>query len=189
LALQRPSRARRGRRDADHAGHRGESSGVSPALLAEARPGLADRYYASFWDFALLDQRNVRLVTRQHQLRTTDFRRGTRLGEGDHLVTWAKPKQRPDWMDRETYQRLPAELVLREVRVRVQQRGFRVREYVLVSTADGCEPLFWTQTRARRLLMATTVPPRAKRPLRQSERPWCCWTNSGRGFQRFGDRN
>ena len=34
---------------------------------------LADRYYASFWDFALLDQRNVRLVTRQHQLRTTDF--------------------------------------------------------------------------------------------------------------------
>jgi putative transposase len=95
---------------------------------------LADRYYASFWDFALLDQRNVRLVTRQHQLRTTDFRRGTRLGDGDHLVTWAKPKQRPDWMDRETYQRLPTELVLREVRVRVQQRGFRVREYVLVTT-------------------------------------------------------
>ena len=91
---------------------------------------LADRYYASFWDFALLDQRNVRLVTRQHQLRTTDFRRGTRLGEGDHLVTWAKPKQRPDWMDRETYQRLPDELVLREVHVRVKQRGFRVREYV-----------------------------------------------------------
>jgi putative transposase len=95
---------------------------------------LADRYYASFWDFALLDQRNVRLVTRQHQLRTTDFRRGTRLGEGDHLVTWAKPKQRPDWMDRETYQRLPDELVLREVHVRVKQRGFRVHEYVLVTT-------------------------------------------------------
>ena len=95
---------------------------------------LADRYYASFWDFALLDQRNVRLVTRQHQLRTTDFRRGTRLGQGDHLVTWAKPQQRPDWLDRETYDRLPGELLLREVRIRVEQSGFRVREYVLVTT-------------------------------------------------------
>jgi len=95
---------------------------------------LADRYYASFWDFALLDQRNVRLVTRQHQLRTSDFRRGTRLGVGDHLVTWAKPQQRPDWLDRETYADLPHELVLREVHVRVEQRGFRVHEYVLVTT-------------------------------------------------------
>ena len=100
---------------------------------------LADRYYASFWDFALLDQRNVRLVTRQHQLRTTDFRRGTRLGQGDHLVTWAKPQQRPDWLDRETYERLPGELILREVRIRVEPSGFRVREYVLVTTLSDHE--------------------------------------------------
>ena len=95
---------------------------------------LADRYYASFCDFALLDQRNVRLVTRQHQLRTTDFRRGTRLGRGDHLVTWAKPQQRPDWLDRETYERLPDELLLRKVRIQVEPSGFRVHEYVLFTT-------------------------------------------------------
>ena len=95
---------------------------------------LADRYYASFWDFAVLDQRNVRLVARQQQLRTTDFRRGTRLGQGDHLVTWAKPQQRPEWLDRETYDRLPGELLLREVRIHVEQSGFRVHEYVLVTT-------------------------------------------------------
>lgn len=103
-------------------------------LFAANDLALADRYYASFWDFAMLDQRNVRLLTRQHQLRTTDFRRGTRLGPGDHLVTWTKPKQRPDWLDRESYARLPDQLVLREVRVRVEQRGFRVQEYVLVTT-------------------------------------------------------
>ena len=32
-----------------------------------------------------LNQIGVDCVVRQHQLRTTDFRRGRRLGNGDHL--------------------------------------------------------------------------------------------------------
>lgn len=65
---------------------------------------------------ALLVERGVDLVTRQHQRRITDFRRGKRLGRRDQLVDWQRP-QRPSWMDAETYARMPERLSLRQVEV------------------------------------------------------------------------
>lgn len=95
---------------------------------------LADRYYASFCSIAMLLAGGVDPgAPGQHQMRKVDFRRGTRLGKNDHLITLAKPP-RPDWMDPATYAALPARLTVREVRVRVAQRGFRVRSLVLVTT-------------------------------------------------------
>src|SRR5262249_59994287 len=53
------------------------------------------------------------------------------------VVVWTKPA-RPDWMDEATYERMPAELRVRELRFRVVQPGFRVNELVLVTTmVDG----------------------------------------------------
>ncbi len=99
---------------------------------------LADRYYASYWMIALLLEHHVDSVFRQHQLRAIDFRRGRRLGKDDHIITLVKPSQRPEWMDQATYQRIPETLEVREVRVRIRQRGFRVRSLVLVTTLrDG----------------------------------------------------
>jgi putative transposase len=94
---------------------------------------LADRYFSGWFDVALLRQRGVEVVVRQHQRRPTDFRTGRRLGRDDHLVTWSKPP-RPDWLSPDAYAALPAELNLREVRVRVPQRGFRSRTLVVVTT-------------------------------------------------------
>ena len=94
---------------------------------------LADRYFAGWFDLALWAERGVDVVTRVHQKRATDFRRGRRLGREDHVVEWPKG-QRPTWMDRATYVRLPATLAVREVRVRVGQRGFRTRVLVVVTT-------------------------------------------------------
>src|SRR5688500_13361526 len=94
---------------------------------------LADRYYASFWTIAMLLAGGVDSVMRQHQMRKVDFRRGTRLGKNDHVITLAKPP-RPDWMDRAAYAALPARVTVREVWVRVTQRGFRVRSLALVTT-------------------------------------------------------
>ena len=93
-----------------------------------------DRCYCSSVDIAGLTRRQVDVVLRKHQLRPTDFRRGQRLGKHDHLVTWRKPQQRPEWMDAETYASLPAQLTLREVRVTVADRGMRVRHLVIVTT-------------------------------------------------------
>lgn len=94
---------------------------------------LADRYFSGWFDMALIYQRGAHVLIRKHQLRPTDFRTGTRLGHNDHLVCWSKP-QCPAWMDREQYDRLPESLTLREVRVRVSQKGFRTRELVIVTT-------------------------------------------------------
>ncbi|WP_330591474.1 transposase [Gemmata obscuriglobus] len=49
------------------------------------------------------------------------------------MVRWPK-RQRPEWMDRDTYLRLPDELEIREVRVRVPVRGFRTRVLVVATT-------------------------------------------------------
>lgn len=103
------------------------------ATLSAGDVVLADRYFSGWWDLALLQGRGVDVVVRKHQLRPTDFRTGARLGPHDHVVRWSKP-QRPEWMSPEEYAALPGELVLREVRVRVRQRGFRTKSLVVVTT-------------------------------------------------------
>ena len=94
---------------------------------------LGDRCFGSFFGIAGLSRRGVDVLARMHQRRKFDFRRGRPLGIEDHVVTWSKP-ERPDWMDEETYAQIPEELTVRELRVAVDQPGFRVNELVLVTT-------------------------------------------------------
>src|SRR5713226_5273708 len=73
-------------------------------LLDRFQPGdvlLADRYYCSYFMIALLMELGIDFVARLHQRRDADFRRGQRLGRGDHLITWTRPAK-PDWMDQDT---------------------------------------------------------------------------------------
>jgi len=124
--------------------YKGKETG-EPALLRELLERfqrgdvfLGDCAYASYFMLALLLARGVDVVTRQHQCRRTDFRRGERLGDGDHVVVWERP-QRPEWMDEETYATIPHTLPVRELKVRVGVRGFRVRELVVVTTLTDAE--------------------------------------------------
>jgi DDE family transposase len=94
---------------------------------------LADRYYSSYWEFAFIQQRGADLISRLHQQRRADCRRGRRLGKDDHVVSWSKPS-RPDWMAAATSDSLPTTLTMREVRVRVRHPGFRTRVLVVVTT-------------------------------------------------------
>jgi hypothetical protein len=102
-------------------------------VLDEGDIVLADRYFSGWSDIALPLARGIDMVVRKHQLRVTDFRTGKRLGKDDHVVSWARP-QRPNWMSAEQYATLPDELVLREVRIRVAQKGFRTKSLVVVTT-------------------------------------------------------
>lgn len=102
-------------------------------LLAPGDILLADRYFCSYFMIALLLERGVDFVTRIHQLRDYDFRRGEHLGPGDHVAEWLRP-QRPDWMDRATYDRMPKSIRVRELKVEVDEPGFRVESLVVVST-------------------------------------------------------
>jgi hypothetical protein len=105
-------------------------------LLDRFAPGnilLADRYYCSYFMIALLIQRGVDFVTRVHQCRKVDFRRGRRLGKNDHLIEWKRPS-RPSWMDQVTYEQIPESIHVREIQVHVNQPGFRTESFVAVST-------------------------------------------------------
>ncbi|HEX9785692.1 MAG TPA: IS4 family transposase [Opitutaceae bacterium] len=117
----------------------GKESGET-ALLRQLIPRfsagdilLADRFYCSYFMICLLLAGGVDFVTRLHQRRTADFRRGKRLGPGDHVIQWSRPP-RPDWMDQATYEQMPESITLREVEVSVAQPGFRVRSLVVVTT-------------------------------------------------------
>ncbi|MCH8147296.1 MAG: IS4 family transposase [Planctomycetes bacterium] len=111
-------------------------------LFERFRPGdilLGDRYFCSYFMIALLQEMGVDFVTRVHQLRTVDFRRGRRLGKGDHIVQWKLPL-RPKWMDPQTYDRMPASIEVREIHVRVSEPGIRTESFVVVTTlADAAE--------------------------------------------------
>ena len=106
--------------------------------LAEGDIVIADRYFSGWCDIALLLARGIDVVIRKHQQRHTDFRTGRRLGKDDHLVLWTRPA-RPKWMSAEQYAQLPQELTLREVRIRVAQKGFRTKTLLVVTTLLDAE--------------------------------------------------
>jgi hypothetical protein len=103
-------------------------------VLGPADVVLADRLTANWATLVLLQQRGVEVVSRLNKAhRQADFRRGRRLGSGDHVVRWDKPTSIRS-LDREEYQALPASITVREARIRVAQPGFRTRSIVVVTT-------------------------------------------------------
>lgn len=124
-----------------YAGKQTGETALFRTILERLQPGdvlLADRYYCSYFMIALLMERGIDFVARLHQQRSVDFRRGRRLGSGDHIVEWLRPA-RPAWMDEETYARMPESIRVREVRVNVDQPGFRVESLVIVTTLLDAE--------------------------------------------------
>jgi hypothetical protein len=119
--------------------YKGKNSGETALFrtlidgLKEGEVLLGDRLFCFFFGIAELLSRNVDFLFRMHQGRKFDFRRGTRIGIYDHIVTWTKP-QRPEWMDVEMYDTIPDTLKVRELRIKVRQPGFRVNELVLVTS-------------------------------------------------------
>jgi hypothetical protein len=124
-----------------YAGKGQSDRGVLRTLLGVFRPGdvmLADRLMCVWTEMVMLHQRGVDCVCRLTSHRKADFRRGRRLGRGDHVVVWPKPPK-PRSIDRETYDALPESLTVRECRARVEQPGFRTRALVLATTLLGAD--------------------------------------------------
>lgn len=95
---------------------------------------LTDCLLSSWTELVMLQRRGVNSVTRLNKARRkADFRRGERLGKDDHIVRWAKP-QKPRTIDRKTYDSLPGFLTVRELRVSVEQPGFRTKSIIVVTT-------------------------------------------------------
>ena len=94
-----------------------------------------DALMSTWYEMLTLKQRGIDSVSRLNKAhRQADFRRGKRLGKGDHIVRWPKPSRMIRGLDWATYKNLPDYLEIREVHVRVEQAGFRTKELVVVTT-------------------------------------------------------
>ena len=83
---------------------------------------LGDSFYASYFLLCELQARGVEGVFEQHGARRTgtDFRCGKRLGRRDHLIELSKPRTKPQWMSQGDYDRAPATITVRELRVKAK---------------------------------------------------------------------
>ncbi len=119
--------------------YEGKETGESALLcgildcLKEGDVAVFDRYFCSFMMLAILRRAEVHFCVRLHQRRPGDFRQGQRLGEDDHLVTWARP-QRPPWMSEEQYAQIPETMTLRELRFQVTIPGRRTEALAVVTS-------------------------------------------------------
>lgn len=77
---------------------------------------LGDALYATYFFIAEMQAKGVDILIEQHGSRrkSTDFRRGKRLGERDHIVTFNKPKRKPDWMSDSAYEMASESIKIRE---------------------------------------------------------------------------
>jgi hypothetical protein len=110
---------------------------MSRLLYANLLPDdviLADRAYGNYLDLVLVKQQGADAVFRKNHWRKTDFRRGKKLGIGDHKVVWDKPKQCPQHMMNQDFEALPSNFMVREVCLRIQRRGFRSQRIIVVTT-------------------------------------------------------
>jgi hypothetical protein len=78
---------------------------------------IGDAYYATWFLLIDLMRRGVDAVFEQNgpRRRTTDFRRGRRLGTRDHVIAIPKPTHKPDWLSQQDYEQAPDHLQVREL--------------------------------------------------------------------------
>jgi len=102
-------------------------------LLEKGDVLLADRGFGGFADFFLLGKRGVDCVMRKNRRRQNA---GVikRLHQNDRLVRWLKSGACPQWLDRQAWDDMPDRMTVREVKVRVENPGFRTDTIWVVTT-------------------------------------------------------
>ena len=102
-------------------GKGGDEQSLLRSILGTLERGdllLGDAFYATYLLLCALRERGIDAVFEQYgsRQRTTDFRRGQRLGVRDHLIVLTKPLLKPDWMSQADYEQAPQSLSVRELR-------------------------------------------------------------------------
>jgi len=102
-------------------------------LLAKGDILLGDRGFGGFPLLGLLQTLGVDFIGRTTR-RLDGRRRRQRLGRNDWLVPWKKGARPSPWMTAEQWENLPDTLLVRVVKSKVNQKGFRVREVSVITT-------------------------------------------------------
>ena len=111
--------------------------------LASGDLVLGDRLFGSYHALAHFLKQGIDGVFPLNAQRDQDFRRGRRLGHHDRLMTWFKPRQKPPGLSEEQWALIPAQIVVREVKLKLDQPKGRVKQVVLVTTL--LDPKQWSR--------------------------------------------
>ena len=97
---------------------------------------LGDKGFCSYYDTAKLQEQGVdSVITLARRKPVSRSKCQKILGPNDLLIKWDRPKYTPQLSySRETMEQLPEELTLRQIRVVVDQPGFRTKEFYIVTT-------------------------------------------------------
>jgi len=79
---------------------------------------IGDAFFPTFFFIAAMQSQGVDILMEQMgaRKRITDFRRGKRLGQRDHLIAIKKPKIKPDWISEAAFQSAPETIRIRELK-------------------------------------------------------------------------
>ncbi len=105
-------------------------------MIDSLRPGdilVADSYYCTYWLLAMCKARGVQVVMKNHHKREDEPEDAMRICKGQRKVVWSRP-QRPTWMSQEEYERMPEQIEVRLVDVRVDEPGFRSEGFTIATT-------------------------------------------------------
>ena len=97
---------------------------------------LGDKGFCSYYDVSMFQERKVdSVISLARRIPETDTTSIKVLGTGDLLIHWKKPQ----WVkqlsyDKETWEKLPEMLTLRQIKVTVNIPGFRVKSYYIITT-------------------------------------------------------
>jgi hypothetical protein len=111
--------------------------GLFRRLWPHLEPGdliLGDRLFGTYHALAHFFQQGIDGVFRLNAQRDQDFRRGRRLGHHDRRMTWFKPRQKPAGLTDPEWALVAEQIVVREVKVKVNNPKGRVKAVVLVTT-------------------------------------------------------
>ena len=103
------------------------------------RPGdifLGDKGFCSYYDLFCLQERGAdSVITLARRLPVSEAESIQVLGQHDRLIQWKKPVRSPtSSYSQQEWERLPAVLLLRQIKVTVEHPGFRVSSFYLITT-------------------------------------------------------
>ena len=111
-------------------------------VLHVFQPGdivLGDAFYPTWFFLAEMQACDVDILMEQQgaRRRSTDFRRGKKLGERDHMISLEKPAIKPAWLSQQDYDKAPERLFVREFKV-----GGKVMVTTLTSPKTALKALY-----------------------------------------------
>ena len=95
---------------------------------------LGDRAFCAYADLFTIKKLNCDVVFRKHQSRKTPMKKGKIVGECDKIVTWYKPKKRPQGLSKDEFDILPQTITIREIYYCIFIPGFRTQKVSLITT-------------------------------------------------------